>query len=201
MAPEQCIVLCNIACPKSQIFGARSATFKSQKPINWLPVRKVLSTGKTLPLQAVTSNSPFIYIEYSFCRLIRRLGSFLESLIGRQYGSPQQTAGLSFGDHLISAVLRHQASCYCALFCGFMAHVRYNLEQRVFFCDCNAKRNSYKSCRRKFRSKLPDTTCPYRVTISKSVKKVWTHDILIDRKQLKGNRVLTEKNLMTSVID
>jgi hypothetical protein len=35
MAPEQCIVFCNIACPKSQIFGARSATFKSQYVGYW----------------------------------------------------------------------------------------------------------------------------------------------------------------------
>jgi hypothetical protein len=42
MAPEQCIVLCNRACPKSQIIGSRSTTFKSQKPIKWRPVRKVL---------------------------------------------------------------------------------------------------------------------------------------------------------------
>jgi hypothetical protein len=48
------------------------------------------------------------YIECSFCRLIRCPGSFLESLIGRQCGSPRQTEGHSFGDLLISAVLRHQ---------------------------------------------------------------------------------------------
>jgi hypothetical protein len=38
----------------------------------------------------------------------RRQRSFLESLIGRQCGSPRQTEGHSFGDHLISAVLCHQ---------------------------------------------------------------------------------------------
>jgi hypothetical protein len=42
MAPEQCIVLWNRACPKSQIIGSWSATFKSQKPIKWRPVRNVL---------------------------------------------------------------------------------------------------------------------------------------------------------------
>jgi hypothetical protein len=52
--------------------------------------------------------SSYIYIECSFCRLIRHLGSFLESLIGRQCGSPPQTEGHSFADHLISAVLHHQ---------------------------------------------------------------------------------------------
>jgi hypothetical protein len=41
--PEQCIVLWNRACLKSQTIGSRSATFKSQKPINWRPVRKVLT--------------------------------------------------------------------------------------------------------------------------------------------------------------
>jgi hypothetical protein len=36
------------------------------------------------------------------------LGHFLESLIGRQCGSPQQTESHSFGDPLISEVLHHQ---------------------------------------------------------------------------------------------
>jgi hypothetical protein len=49
-----------------------------------------------------------VYISCSFCMVIRRPVNFLESLIGRQCGSPQQTEGHSFGDHLISAVLRHQ---------------------------------------------------------------------------------------------
>jgi hypothetical protein len=76
-----------------------------------------------------------------------------------------------------------------------MACVRYNLEQRVFIYDCYVKTNSYKSCRRKFRRKFPDTTCPSGDTISKLVKKVQTQGILIDRKPLKINRVLTEESL------
>jgi hypothetical protein len=63
----------------------------------------------------------YIYIECSFCRLIRYLGSFLESLIGRQCGSPRQTEAHSFGDHLISAVLRHQVlqklPALCSVLC------------------------------------------------------------------------------------
>jgi hypothetical protein len=43
-----------------------------------------------------------------------------------------------------------EASCYCAVFCVFMARVRYNLEQRVSIYDCYVKTNSHKSCRRKF---------------------------------------------------
>jgi hypothetical protein len=62
------------------------------------------------------------------------------------------------------------------------------------------KTKSYKSCRRKFCRKLPDIKCPSGDTISKLVKKVRTHSILIDRKLLKGNCVLTEENL-TLVID
>jgi hypothetical protein len=50
-----------------------------------------------------------------------------------------------------------EASCYCALFCVFMARLRYNSE-RVFIYDY-VKTNSYKSCRRKFCRKFPDTTC------------------------------------------
>jgi hypothetical protein len=41
--------------------------------------------------------------------------------------------------------------------------------------------NSYKPCRRKYRRKFPDTTCPSGDTISKLV----SHGILIDRKPLK----------------
>jgi hypothetical protein len=57
------------------------------------------------------------------------------------------------------------------------------------------KTNSYKSCRRKFRRKFPHTPCPPGDTISELVKKVRTHGILIDRKPLKRNRVLTEEKL------
>jgi hypothetical protein len=53
------------------------------------------------------------------------------------------------------------------------------------------KKNLYKSCRRK----LPDTTCPSGDTISKLGEKVRTHGILIDRKPLKRNNVLTEEKL------
>jgi hypothetical protein len=63
-----------------------------------------------------------------------------------------------------------------------MAHVRYNSEQRVFIYDCYVgKKNSYKSCKRKLCLKFPDTICPSGDTISKLVKKVQTHSILIDR--------------------
>jgi hypothetical protein len=76
-----------------------------------------------------------------------------------------------------------------------MAHVRYNLEQRVFIYDCYVKTNSYKSRRIKFCCKFPDTTGPSGYAISRLVKKVHTRSILIDRKPLKRNRVLTEEKL------
>jgi hypothetical protein len=72
--------------------------------------------------------------------------------------------------------------------------VRYNLEQRVFIYDCYVKTNSDKSCKRKFRRKFPET-CPPGDIISKLVKKVQTHGILIERKPLKINRVLTVEKL------
>jgi hypothetical protein len=50
-----------------------------------------------------------------------------------------------------------------------------------------------KSRRWKFRLKFPDTTCPSGDTISKLVKKVWIRSILIDRKPLKINCVLTKE--------
>jgi hypothetical protein len=80
----------------------------------------------------------WIYTECSLCRLIRHPGSFSERLIGRHCGIPQQTEGHSFGDHLISESISVtpssviEAYFYYALFSVFMAHVRYNLEQRVF---------------------------------------------------------------------
>jgi hypothetical protein len=86
-----------------------------------------------------------------------------------------------------------EASSYCALFCVFMA-VRCNSEQRVFIYDFYVKKNSYKSWRRKFRRKVPDS-CPSGDTISKLVKKVWTNGILSGRKPLEINRVLSEEKL------
>jgi hypothetical protein len=79
-----------------------------------------------------------------------------------------------------SLALVTKASCPCALFCVFMARVRYNLEQGVFICDCYVKTNSYKSCRRKFCHKFLDTTCPSGDTICKLVKKIRTHGVLSD---------------------
>jgi hypothetical protein len=57
------------------------------------------------------------------------------------------------------------------------------------------KENSYKASKRKFNLKFSNTTSPSGDTISKLVKKVQTHGILIDRKPLKRNRVLTEEKL------
>jgi hypothetical protein len=125
----------------------------------------------------------------SLWRPVRRPGSFSERRISRHCGIPWQTEGRSFGDHLISESVSVmplsiiEASFCCALFYVFMARVRCNLEQRVFIYDCYVKRDSYKSCRRKFHCKFPDT-CPSGDTISKLVKKVWTSGILIDRKPL-----------------
>jgi hypothetical protein len=55
--------------------------------------------------------------------------------------------------------------------------------------------DSYKSCRRKFRHKFSDTTCSPGDTIFKLGKKIQAHGILIHRKPLKRNYVLTEENL------
>jgi hypothetical protein len=66
---------------------------------------------------------------------------------GQTAGAPDQprrTEVHSFGNHLISKSVSvtprsfTEASLYNALFCVFMALVRYNLEQRVFFYDCYA---------------------------------------------------------------
>jgi hypothetical protein len=57
------------------------------------------------------------------------------------------------------------------------------------------KTNSYKSSRRKFRRKFCETTYPSGNKVSKFVKKVRTHGVLIDRKPLKRSSVLTEEEL------
>jgi hypothetical protein len=56
-------------------------------------------------------------------------------------------------------------------------------------------KNSYKSCRKKFRHRSPETICPPGATISKLVKKVRTRGILIHRKPLKIYRVGTQEEL------
>jgi hypothetical protein len=48
---------------------------------------------------------------------------------------------------------------------------------------------------RKFCHKFPDTACPSGDTISKLEKKVQTNRILIEKKPLKINHVLTEDKL------
>jgi hypothetical protein len=76
---------------------------------------------------------------------------------------------------------------YSFLFCAFMACVLYSLQQRVFIYDCYVKEISYKSNRRNF----PESTRPSGDTFSKLVKKVKENGILIDRKPVKRNHVLT----------
>jgi hypothetical protein len=77
------------------------------------------------------------------------------------------------GNHLIQWVSVTPPS---VLFSVFMVRVRYNLEQRIFIYVCYEK----KSYRRKYHLRFPDT-CPPIHIISKLVKKVGTHCILIDR--------------------
>jgi hypothetical protein len=98
---------------------------------------------------------------------------------------------------VITSLVGQSSVTEASLFCVFMAHVRCNLEERVFIYDyVQKKKNSYKSCRRKFRCKFPEKkTCPSGDTISKLVKKVQIHGILIDRKPLKRNTILTEEQL------
>jgi hypothetical protein len=57
------------------------------------------------------------------------------------------------------------------------------------------KENSYKSCRRTFRLKFPDTTCQSGGTIYKLVTNVMAHGNVIGRKPLKIHSVLTEGKL------
>jgi hypothetical protein len=80
-----------------------------------------------------------------------------------------------------------------------MAHVMYNLEQRIYIYYCYAEQIHTNHARKKFR--LPDTTFLSGNTISKLVQKVRTHGILIEKKPLKINRVLTTEKLDDTVVD
>jgi hypothetical protein len=94
------------------------------------------------------------YIECSFCRLIRRPGSFLESLIGRTAWQSPANWRLFIRRSLDQCSLESpsvtEGSWYCALFCLY-GSCEINLQQRVFIFDCYVKTNLYKSCRRTFR--------------------------------------------------
>jgi hypothetical protein len=127
----------------------------------------------------------FAYMECSFCRLIRRRASFLESLVGRVWQSPTNWRSFirwSLYECSLAPPSVTEASCYCDLFCVFMARVRYNLEQRVFIYDCYVKTNSYKSCRRKCRHKFPVSSAwtatellhirRYKITVVPEIKHV-----------------------------
>jgi hypothetical protein len=101
------------------------------------------------------------YTECSLCRLIRRPGSFSERSVGRHCGIPRQTEDHSFSEHLISESVSVmpssviEASFYCSLICVFMAHVRYNLEQRVFIYDCYVKKTHTNCAGENFAVNLP----------------------------------------------
>jgi hypothetical protein len=88
----------------------------------------------------------YIYTECSLCRLIRCPGSFSEFSVGRHSRIRQQTKGHSCGD-ISESVSVAQSSVteawYSALFCVFMAHVSYSLEQRVFIYDCYVKKKTH----------------------------------------------------------
>jgi hypothetical protein len=77
---------------------------------------------------------------------MRHSGGLSVHCLSTHCGSPRQTEGHSFGNRLVSeSVIIMPPSVtedcfYCALFCVFMAHVRYNLEQRVFIYDCYVKK-------------------------------------------------------------
>jgi hypothetical protein len=131
-------------------------------------------------------------IECSFCRLIRCPGELLRiccrETVWQSPANWRSFVRWSLDQCSLAPPSVTEASCCCAVFCVFMARVRSNLEQRVFIYGCYVKTNSYKSCRRTFRRKIPDT-CPSGDTLSKLVNKFRTHGILTDRKPLQRNRV------------
>jgi hypothetical protein len=108
--------------------------------------------------------------------------AFSELHFCRYWEIAQQTEGHSFGDinEAVIVALSSVTEALCsALFFVFISCVRYGLEQRVFTYNCYMETNTYKSRKRKFRHKFPETTYPSPSgdTISKLAKKVRTDGI------------------------
>jgi hypothetical protein len=73
--------------------------------------------------------------------------------------------------------------------------VRYTLEQRVFLNDTYVKYGSDRKYRRQLRRKFRDEWVPSRKIIHNLISTLRTTGLLIDRKQTRKCRVLTEKKL------
>jgi hypothetical protein len=71
--------------------------------------------------------------------------------------------------------------------------VRYTSEQHLFLYDSCVKYGSAGKCRRTFRCKFRDERVPSRQTIHNFVSKLRITGFLIDKKQKRKRRVLTEK--------
>jgi hypothetical protein len=120
-------------------------------------------------------------------------------------GFPGKTGGHSFGNHPILWMSQcYDINCYrsvillWSVLCLYgSCDVQFRTKSLHLLLLCG--KSSHKSCGRKFR--LPETTCRSGDTISKLVKKVRTHSILIDRKPSKINRVLTAEKLDDTVVD
>jgi hypothetical protein len=118
----------------------------------------------------------YIYIYRVLIVQAYQMSGGLDSMSSWDSQQDSQTNWRSFiwwsPDHWVSVVPSSvtEASLYSALWCVFMACVRYNLEQRVFIHDFYVeKKNPFESCRRKFCHKFPGTTCPSGDTVSKLV--------------------------------
>jgi hypothetical protein len=71
--------------------------------------------------------------------------------------------------------------------------VRYTSEHRVFLYDTCVKYGSVGKCRQKFRRKFYYERVPRRQTIHNLMNKLRRVGLLIDKKQKRKHRVLTEK--------
>jgi hypothetical protein len=146
----------------------------------------------------------YIYIhtqvrtQCSESRLIGCAGNFWECLISTHRGIPSQTESHSFRKHPTQWVSVEPLTVTEALFCCTVLSlwlVWDTILNKEFPFMIVMWKNSYKSCRRNFHLEFPDTSCPPGDTISKLVQKVRINSILIDRKPLKRNHVLSEENL------
>jgi hypothetical protein len=73
--------------------------------------------------------------------------------------------------------------------------VKYKLEQRIFLYNSYVKKESCKSCKRRFCHRYPGVRTPASSTILRLVKKVRSTGSLLDKKYTRQNAVLTEETL------
>jgi hypothetical protein len=90
----------------------------------------------------------------------------------------------------VSGLVRSFTSLLRVLIFSNKEMVKYTLEKRIFLFDSYVKKNSYKSCERRFRRRYPGVRIPTSSTILRLVKKVRSTGSFLDKKYTRQNAVL-----------